>query len=91
MVCSCCPVPSYNTVRIMVSATVALLFGSVYASQRVPENEADMNSRVTSIFITFIFLGKGIRDCAFPLLTLCFSPFYFICSCQLVQHGAPRI
>mmetsp|Transcript_2153 Transcript_2153/g.3909 ORF Transcript_2153/g.3909 Transcript_2153/m.3909 type:complete len:216 (-) Transcript_2153:578-1225(-) len=49
--------PTYNVGRTMVSAIVALLFGSVYASQRVPENESDMNSRITSVYITFIFLG----------------------------------
>jgi len=48
---------SYNTIRLMVSAIVAFLFGSVYASQRVPENESDMNSRVTSIYVTFVFLA----------------------------------
>ena len=38
---------------------MALLFGSVYASQRTPTDESDMNSRVTSVYITFIFLGKS--------------------------------
>jgi len=49
--------PSYNLVRMLVSAVVALLFGSVYASQRVPENESDMNSRINSIFIAVVFLA----------------------------------
>lgn len=49
--------PSYNLVRVMVSAVVALLFSSVYVSSRVPENESDMNSRATTIFIACIFLG----------------------------------
>ena len=48
--------PGYNRVRLLVSGIVALLFGSVFASQRVPENEGDMNSRVTSIYITTLFL-----------------------------------
>jgi energy-coupling factor transporter ATP-binding protein EcfA2 len=37
--------PSYNTVRQMICALVALLFASVYAANRVPSNESDMNSR----------------------------------------------
>jgi hypothetical protein len=49
--------PSYNIVRLLVSAIVALLFGSVYASQRVPEDESGMNSRVNSVFIAVIFLA----------------------------------
>ncbi len=49
--------PNYNLVRLLVSAIIALLFGSVYASQRVPTDEGSMNSRVTSIYITFLFLG----------------------------------
>ena len=44
--------PGYNRVRLLVSGIVALLFGSVYASQQVPVNESDMNSRITSIYIT---------------------------------------
>jgi hypothetical protein len=50
--------PGYNRVRLLVSGAVALLFGSVYATQRVPVNESDMNSRVTSIYMTgrFVFL-----------------------------------
>lgn len=44
--------PGYNRVRLLVSGIVALLFGSVFASQQVPQNEGDMNSRVTSIYIT---------------------------------------
>ena len=48
--------PGYNRVRLLVSGIVALLFGSVFASRRVPENEGDMNSRVTSLYITTLFL-----------------------------------
>jgi len=48
--------PSYNTSRMIVSGIVALLFASVYASDRVPKDEADMNSRVNSIFIAVLFL-----------------------------------
>ena len=44
--------PGYNRVRLLVSGIVALLFGSVFASQRVPVTEGDMNSRITSIYIT---------------------------------------
>ncbi len=40
--------PSYNATRLMVSAIVALLFGSVYVSQQELANESDINSRVSS-------------------------------------------
>jgi hypothetical protein len=40
--------PSYNTTRLMVSAIVALLFGSVYVSQQELTNESDLNSRVST-------------------------------------------
>jgi hypothetical protein len=49
--------PSYNVIRVLVSGIVALLFGSVYASQRIPEDESGMNSRVNSLFIAVIFLS----------------------------------
>lgn len=49
--------PSYNRTRMIIAVLVALLFGSVYVSQRTPKNESDMNSRVSSIYITMVFLG----------------------------------
>ena len=48
--------PSYNVTRVLVSAIVALIFGSVYASQRVPENESDLNSRINSVYMAIVFL-----------------------------------
>jgi len=48
--------PTYNATRVFVSGIVALLFSTVYAVQRVPQNESDMNSRVNSIFISVLFL-----------------------------------
>lgn len=48
--------PAYNVVRTLVCGFVALLFSSVYASQRVPMNEGDMNSRINSIFMAVLFL-----------------------------------
>jgi len=46
--------PSYNVSRSMVSAFIALIFGSVFASQRVPTNEAEINSRCNSIFMAVL-------------------------------------
>jgi hypothetical protein len=40
--------PSYNATRLMVSAIVALLFGSIYVSQQDVTNESDLNSRVST-------------------------------------------
>lgn len=48
--------------RVMVSGIVALLFASVYASQRVPENESDMNSRINSIYIAILFLCVNAQN-----------------------------
>jgi ABC-2 type transporter len=54
--------PSYNTTRVTVSAIVALLFASVYASQRVPTTESDMNSRINSLFIAILFLCVNAQN-----------------------------
>jgi ABC-type multidrug transport system permease subunit len=48
--------PSYNTTRITVAAIVALIFATVYLSQRVPTNENEMISRINSLFIAVLFL-----------------------------------
>jgi ABC-type multidrug transport system ATPase subunit len=68
--------PGYNRVRLMVSAIVALLFGSVFASQRVPQNESDMNSRVTSIYITALFLGVNALATVLPVFEMERNMFY---------------
>jgi ABC-type multidrug transport system ATPase subunit/ABC-type multidrug transport system permease subunit len=68
--------PGYNRVRLLVSGIVALLFGSVFASQRVPQNEGDMNSRVTSIYITMLFLGVNAMNTVLPVFELERNMFY---------------
>eukprot|EP00804_Cyclotella_cryptica_P013018 CCRYP_002341-RD/>CCRYP_002341-RD protein AED:0.11 eAED:0.11 QI:152/1/1/1/0.88/0.94/18/731/1289 len=68
--------PGYNRVRLLVSAVVALLFGTVFASQRVPENEGDMNSRVTSIYITALFLAVNAQNTAVPVFEMERNMFY---------------
>mmetsp|Transcript_14711 Transcript_14711/g.22140 ORF Transcript_14711/g.22140 Transcript_14711/m.22140 type:complete len:537 (+) Transcript_14711:2-1612(+) len=68
--------PGYNRVRLLVSGIVALLFGSVFASQRVPENEGDMNSRVTSIYITTLFLGVNAMNTVLPVFEVERNMFY---------------
>lgn len=50
--------PSYNMGRIIISIIISLLYGSVYVSQRIPTNESDMNSRVTTIFMGTVLLAS---------------------------------
>ena len=68
--------PGYNRVRLIVSGVVALLFGSVFAAQRVPQNEGDMNSRVTSIYITVLFLGVNALNTVLPVFEVERNMFY---------------
>ena len=68
--------PGYNRVRLLVSGIVALLFGSVFASQRVPQNEGDMNSRITSIYITTLFLGVNAMNTTLPVFEMERNMFY---------------
>lgn len=49
--------PSYNTVRLLTSTVIALVFGSIYVADMTLSNEADMNSRATSVFVAELFLG----------------------------------
>jgi hypothetical protein len=68
--------PSYNVIRLLVSGVVALLFGSVYASQRVPRNESDMNSRINSLFIAVIFLGVNALNSVLGVFEVERNMFY---------------
>mmetsp|Transcript_19324 Transcript_19324/g.36086 ORF Transcript_19324/g.36086 Transcript_19324/m.36086 type:complete len:437 (-) Transcript_19324:3403-4713(-) len=49
--------PSYNRTRIVTSMLLSLLIGSVYVGNRVPTNEAEMNSRVTTIYLSFLIIA----------------------------------
>ena len=68
--------PSYNVVRLVVSVTIALLFASVYASQRVPKNESDMNSRANSIYIAVLFLCVNAHNTVLAVFEFERNMFY---------------
>lgn len=68
--------PSYNVTRVTVSGIVALIFGSVYASQRVPENESDMNSRLNSVFMALIFLCVNAMNSVLSIFEFERNMFY---------------
>jgi ABC-type multidrug transport system ATPase subunit len=54
--------PSYNLVRSVLSSVLALLYATVYVSQRVPKNESDMNSRINSVFMAVLFLCVSAQN-----------------------------
>jgi hypothetical protein len=54
--------PSYNLVRVVLASILALLYATVYVSQRVPRNESDMNSRINSIFMAVLFLVVSAQN-----------------------------
>lgn len=80
--------PGYNRVRLFVSAIVALLFGSVFASQRVPQNEGDMVSRVTSIFITIMFLNVNALNTSLPVFEMERNMYYRHKANMMYDHKA---
>ncbi len=80
--------PGYNRVRLLVSGIVALLFGSVFASQRVPQNEGDMNSRVTSIYISALFLGVNAMNTVLPVFEMERNMFYRHKASLMYDHKA---
>ena len=71
-----------------MSGVVALLFGSVFASQRVPQNESDMNSRVTSIYITALFLGVNAMNTVLPVFEMERNMFYRHKASLMYDHRA---
>lgn len=62
--------PSYNLLRVLVSVVVALIMGLIFVTQRVPSTEGDMNSRITSIFVTTVFLGISSFNSVLALFEL---------------------
>ena len=68
--------PSYNRTRILTSAVLSLLIGSVYVSNRVPTNEADMNSRVTTIYISFLMMAILGLNTVLPFFELERNMYY---------------
>lgn len=83
--------PGYNLVRLFVSAAIALLFGSVFASQRVPVNEGDMVSRVTSIYITVTFLNVNALNTSLPVFEMERNMFYRHKASMMYDHRAVNL
>jgi len=80
--------PTYNRTRTLVAAIIALLFGSVFAAQRVPETESDMNSRVTSIYITCLFLGVNSFNTVLPVYETERNMYYRHKAALMYDHNA---
>jgi hypothetical protein len=68
--------PSYNTIRLMISAVIALLFGSIYVNDPTPVTEGDMSSRATTLFISFIFLGVNSLNTVLEMFETQRNMFY---------------
>jgi ABC-2 type transporter len=68
--------PSYNSTRITVSILISILFGSVFASNRTPQNEADMTSRINSIFVSIVFIMINAMNSVLSLFEVERNMFY---------------
>jgi ABC-type multidrug transport system permease subunit len=68
--------PSYNTVRMVTAAVLALLIGSVYASSRTPVDESDMNSRASTIFVSFLFMAVNSLNTVLALFEIERNMYY---------------
>jgi len=68
--------PSYNRTRIFLSAALSLLIGSIYVSNRVPTNEAEMNSRVTTIYMSWLMISTLGMNSILPFFELERNMFY---------------
>jgi ABC-type multidrug transport system permease subunit len=68
--------PSYNSTRITVSILISILFGSVFASNRTPQNEGDMTSRLNSIFVSVVFIMINALNSVLSLFEVERNMFY---------------
>jgi ABC-2 type transporter len=68
--------PSYNSTRITVSILISVLFASVFASNRTPQNEGDMTSRLNSIYISVIFIMVNALNSVLSLFEVERNMFY---------------
>jgi ABC-type multidrug transport system permease subunit len=68
--------PSYNRTRILISVVLSVLIGSVYVSNRTPSNEADMNSRVTTIYVSFLMMAMLGMNTVLPFFELERNMYY---------------
>lgn len=68
--------PSYNVTRVTVSCIIALVFATVYANQRVPHNEGQLNSRINSIFMAVLFICVNAQNTVLALFECERNMFY---------------
>ena len=68
--------PTYNRTRIITSVLLSLLIGSIYVSNRTPANENDMNSRVTTIYMSFLIIAVNGMNTVLPFFELERNMYY---------------
>jgi ABC-2 type transporter len=76
--------PSYNRTRIIVSTVLSLLIGSIYVSNRIPSTESDMNSRVTTIYISFLLIAVSSMNTVLPFFEGTLTDV--ACECCMINH-----
>lgn len=68
--------PSYNRTRILVSAFLSLLIGSVFVSDQVPTDETQMRSRVTTVYLSFLIIAINGMNTVLSFFELERNMFY---------------
>jgi ABC-type multidrug transport system ATPase subunit len=80
--------PTYNRTRILVSLVLSFLIGSVYVSDPEPSTEADMNSRVTTIYISFLMIAVFGMNTVLPFFELERNMYYRHKAALMYKTGA---
>jgi len=80
--------PAYNSTRVFLAGVVALLFSTVYATQRVPTDESDMNSRVNSVYISVIFICVNSLNTVLAVFEKERNMFYHHKASKMYKSGA---
>jgi ABC-2 type transporter len=68
--------PSYNSVRILISVAVALIFSTVYIPFVPPTDESTMNSIMNSIYLSILFLNINAMNTVLALFEFERNMFY---------------
>lgn len=70
--------PTYNYSRLFVSLVIAFILATVFVTNRAPSvfTEADMRSRVSVIFLSFIIIGIMAMLSVLPVMTQIRDMFY---------------
>jgi hypothetical protein len=82
--------PAYNLMRMVISAVIAFILGSIFITNRRPSivSEQEMTAIINTIFISFIIVGVLSINSVLPVMLTLRDTFYRQRAAGMLDHSS---